>query len=227
VVVKRDSSHLRESFKQIGVDLTDQQVHQFEVYHAELLAWNPRASLISTNDEARVVVRHFLESAALLKLGYFDPFVSVLDLGSGGGFPGVPIKILRPNLRLVLLDSRRVKTLFLTELVQKLELENVSVVCERAENLKTHEEFVGKFEIVLCRAVAELAKIFQWSRPFLKPKGILVTIKGSKLDPELRIFRTKFSSAFLSIQDFPSSSEGRHGNQKVVCVSNEPFGKTD
>lgn len=208
-----------DAFKKIGIELTDHQVRQFEIYQKEILIWNDRASLVSKNDESRIVERHFLESAALLNLGCFNAAVSVLDLGAGGGFPGMPIKILRPPIKLTLLDSRRIKTLFLQSLVQKLALDNTSVVCGRAENLKDDPNFVNQFEVVLARAVAELAKVYSWAKPFLKPQGVFVTIKGSKLEAELKVFRARFPSATVSILSFPALLEEHTPHQKIALVS--------
>jgi len=216
---QKESTSLLDSFRTIGVELTVRQLEQFEIYQGRLLAWNARAGLISRNDEARIVERHFLESAALVNLGFFDCKVNVLDLGTGGGFPGVPIKILRPEISLTLLDSRRIKTLFLKNLVEKLLLEEISVVCERAENVNQHADFENKFGVVLSRAVADLTKVYRWSRAFIKSGGVLVTIKGSNLKDEEKMFRKRFPLASISIITLPSCLGDSAKNQRIVCVT--------
>ncbi len=107
LVAKLDLSKLSERFKENDVTLSQTQLNQFEIYYYELLKWNPKANLISKKDEGRIVERHFLESALLSFLNEFQGELSVLDLGTGGGFPGVPLKIVTPNLHMVLLDSKR------------------------------------------------------------------------------------------------------------------------
>lgn len=208
-----------DSFKKISVALSQKQLLQFEKYHSEILAWNPRANLISKNDESRIVERHFLESAALIGLRLFDDCVRVLDLGAGAGFPGVPIKIIKPQIKLTLLDSRNIKAAFLENMVQELSLENTAVVCDRAENLKNRPEFKSAFDVVLSRAVADLSKVFRWAQPLLRPAGVFVSVKGSKLESELKIFRQKFPLATLEVRSFPSIVEPSSQNQRIVCVS--------
>ncbi len=217
---------LLDLFKNIDIVLTEEQILKFERYKCELLVWNPRSNLISKNDESRIVERHFFESAALVGLGLFNHITSVLDLGTGAGFPGVPIKIIKPQITLTLMDSRKIKTLFLKNLVKELSLENVSVVCERAENLKNHQHMKNKFDVVLSRAVGDVTKVFQWAQPFLKKAGVFVTIKGTKLEDELQIFQAEFPSAIFSIIDFPSILKKGSRNQKIVCVRNESLAKT-
>jgi 16S rRNA (guanine527-N7)-methyltransferase len=210
---------VKHEFQKIALALSARQIQQFELYRREILAWNDRASLVSKGDECRIVERHFLESAALLHLERIAAAAEILDLGSGAGFPGVPLKILKPELCLTLLDSRRIKTLFLENLIQKLELDRVSVVCERAENLKSHPDFQNKFEVVLSRAVGDLLKVYRWARPFLKPAGVFVAIKGSQLEAELRRFRSNFPSAEIAIENFPTSLDATARNQRIVCLS--------
>ncbi len=211
--------HVKHEFQKLAIALTERQIQQFELYRDAILAWNDRASLISKGDERRILERHFLESAALLHLKRVAAAAEVLDLGSGAGFPGVPLKILKPELCLTLLDSRRIKALFLENLIQKLGLDRVSVVCERAENLKNHPDFQHKFDAVLSRAVGDLSKVYRWARPFLKPAGVFVAIKGSQLDAELRRFRSDFPTAEIALENFPTCLDATARNQRIVCIS--------
>ena len=103
---------LKGGFSGAGLPLSQQQAEQFLLYHEELIKWNPRAKLISKRDEGRVLTRHFLECAALTQFEEFTEGVRTLDLGTGGGFPGLPMKIIRPDLKMTLLDSKRWKMLF-------------------------------------------------------------------------------------------------------------------
>lgn len=167
----------------------------FEDYVRLLLQWNPRAGLVSKTDEnaSRLIKRHIVESLGLVATNLLSENASVLDLGSGGGFPGVPIKIARPDLKITLLDSRRMKSLFLQEVVRHLNLENVEAVCARAESLD--DSFKSRFDFVVVRAVTNLAKLWQWAIPVLKNDGSLLAQKGGDLDQELK----ELSSAFPGI----------------------------
>jgi 16S rRNA (guanine527-N7)-methyltransferase len=173
------------------LELTTAQWQQFNYYIRLLLEWNQRINLISPNDEERIAERHVLESLAVLSTWPFPKAASVLDLGSGGGFPGVPLKIMRPDLAMTLLESRQKKTLFLNTVVRELKLEHCRVVNARVEELaKTSGE---KFSIVIARAVADLITLWKWSKPLLADGGMLLAMKGGELDDELQAAK-KFDS---------------------------------
>ncbi len=193
-------------------------MNQFEIYHRELLKWNPKANLISKKDEGRIVERHFLESALLSFLNEFQGELSVLDLGTGGGFPGVPLKIITPNLQMVLLDSKRWKCLFLRDLVKALELQNTEVLCERAEAAAEHREYRNRFDRVVCRAVTDLSALYRLSRPFLKSVGRLVALKGSRLNDELKGFKTQYPGVPLEVKPFPGTGAAHLKNLCLVII---------
>src|SRR3990172_1945716 len=178
------SSDIAEKFITVGIDLSNIQAEQFKIYYDEILAWNLRAKLISKKDESRIVERHFLESSLLSFFEEFQKDAWVLDLGTGGGFPGVPLVILNRSLHLTLLDSKRWKTLFLKDLIAKLQIQ-VEIVYGRAEDVGLQELFFQKFDVTVSRAVTQLDNLFKLAIPFLRPKGKLITLKGSNLINEL------------------------------------------
>lgn len=179
----------------------------FEDYVRLLLEWNPRAGLVSRADEnaSRLIKRHIVESLGLAGTNLLSENAAVLDLGSGGGFPGVPLKIARPDLRITLLDSRRMKSLFLQEVVRRLNLENVEVVCARAESLD--DSFKSRFDFVVVRAVTNLAKLWQWAVPVLKNGGSLLAQKGGDLDQELKELSSAFPGIAVKKVNYPADWE--------------------
>ncbi|MDZ7266225.1 MAG: 16S rRNA (guanine(527)-N(7))-methyltransferase RsmG [candidate division KSB1 bacterium] len=195
------------SFLPAGFPLSASQLAQFEQYLRLLLEWNPRASLVSKSDEneARLSKRHVVESLGLLGTGLLHPKATVLDLGSGGGFPGIPIKIAQPDLEITLLDSRRMKFLFLQEAIRALELKNAIAVCARAESLGP--EFHSRFDFVVVRAVASLVKLWQWSLPVLKAGGCLLAQKGGDLEAECKELLAVFPGLVLSQVKYPAEWE--------------------
>ncbi len=169
----------------------------FRRYWEMLLDWNQRINLVSKNDERRLVTRHFLESLGLIKVVPFPPDARVMDLGSGAGFPGIPLKIVRPDLRMVLVESKRKKILFLRHAINTLGLENMEAVLGRVEQLA---ETLGRFDFVVSRSVASLVKLARWSRAYLeKSGGQLVVIKGPGAQEELVGLKAKASA--LGIKD--------------------------
>lgn len=194
------------------------QLNQFEIYYNELLKWNPKANLISKNDESRIVERHFLESALLSLLNEFQGELSVLDLGTGGGFPGVPVKIVKPDLQMTLLDSKRWKGLFLRHLIEVLELQNTEVLCERAEAAAENEKYRSRFDRVVCRAVTELSALYRLSSPFLKSGGALVAVKGSRLNDELNRFKAEYPGVSFEVKPFPGTGVSHLKNLCLVII---------
>ncbi len=218
MVAKLNLSKLSELFKENDLPLSQIQLIQFEIYYNELLKWNPKANLISKNDESRIVERHFLESALLSLLNEFQGGLSVLDLGTGGGFPGIPLQIVTPDLQMVLLDSKRWKGLFLKHLIEVLELKNTEVLCERAEAAAKNEEYRNRFDRVVCRAVTDLSALYRLSRPFLKSGGNLVALKGSRLNNELNRFKAEYPGVLFEVKPFPGTGVSHLKNLCLVII---------
>ncbi len=211
-------SELGKLFNENGLALSQVQLNQFEVYHHELLKWNPKANLISRKDERRIVERHFLESGLLALLNEFRGGLSILDLGTGGGFPGVPLKIVIPDLKVTLLDSKRWKGLFLKHLIAALNLQNADVLRERAEVAAENVQFLNRFDRVVCRAVTELSGLYRLSAPFLKSGGKLVAVKGSRLNEELDQFRADHQGVSFEVKPFPGAAATYLKNLCLVII---------
>ncbi len=190
-----------------GFPFSAKQFAQIEQYLRLLLEWNPRASLVSKSDEneTRLIKRHIVESIGLVGTGLISQNATVLDLGSGGGFPGLPLKIARPDLMITLLDSRRMKFLFLQEAIRALALENTTAVCARAEALGN--EFRTHFDFVVVRAVASLTKLWRWSSPVLKIGGCLLAQKGGELEAEFKELSAAFPGLVVSQSRYPAEWE--------------------
>lgn len=170
--------------------LDDRQFQQFGIYLDLILQWNQRAGLISSADEERLIKRHIIESLGVLSLNILMPPAHVLDLGTGGGFPGIPIKIAMPELHMTLLDSRRMKARFLEEVVGVLGLQNLQVVNGRAEKLAANP--AAQFDFIVARAVTDLETLWTWSQPLLKKSGSLLAQKGGDLGEEMKRFQKAF-----------------------------------
>jgi 16S rRNA (guanine527-N7)-methyltransferase len=165
----------------------DHVVQQFRVYGQLLIRWNRKMNLISKNDEERIVPRHFLESIGFVRAVRFPRFSRIIDLGSGAGLPGIPIKLIRPDLYVYLVESKHKKACFLEMVIRSLSLQNIQVICNRIEKIENRIEPV---DIIISRSVASLEMLVKWSMPLLKRKtGMLVAIKGEKLDEEVKSFR--------------------------------------
>ena len=179
-----------------GLILSVRQSEEFEKYRKLLLRWNEQINLISRKDEGNFYSNHALNSISFLFKKKLKTDAEILDLGTGGGLPGIPLKILYPRLELVLLDSITKKTSALSAIVNEMALENVRVVTGRAEELAKTHEFKGHFDYVVSRAAGKLDDVAKWSRGFLRsfgsygsetvPTGTLVVLKGGGFEEELK-----------------------------------------
>lgn len=172
----------------LKIYLTDYQSASFDLYARRLLEENRRSAITSVSDREGIYRRHFLESLAFLRaledLGVIGS--PVIDIGSGGGFPGVPISIVRPQLEMTLLEATGKKALFLEAMVAELRLEGVRVVQARAEELAHDPEHRASYRLAVARAVAPLRVLLELALPFLTRGGVLAVPKGSAAPREIR-----------------------------------------
>lgn len=167
--------------------VSDLQAQALAHYVDLLEKWSQRTNLISLQDQRRIVSRHITDSFAFCRPTVVPPGAAVLDLGSGAGFPGVPMAIIRADLHITLLDSKRMRTLFLREVVEQLGLTNACVICDRVEALARRRSF----DVVTARAVAAGEQLWEWAKELLLPGGRLVAQKGRgeplPVEPSLRV----------------------------------------
>ena len=173
---RRALAELAAEAKAIGLVLPVQALRQFEVYLGTLLIWRARVSLTAAASPADIVRFHILDALRVAR--YIEPGYRVADLGSGAGFPGIPLAIVCPGAKLVLVESRRKRANFLREVVRGARLENVEVMEDRAEALATQRG--GQFDVVVSRAVWQLAEFLDIGATLLRPGGLAIAMKGPK-----------------------------------------------
>lgn len=164
--------------------LTAAQYDAFETYYRELMAWNARVNLTTITERDAVFVKHFLDSLSVA------PFVRaahrVLDLGSGAGFPGLPLKLALPTLSMTLLEATGKKAAFLRHLIAQLDLRDISVAQARAEDAAHSPAQRAHYDVVVARAVAPLVTLLEYALPFVRQGGIFIAQKGVAVDEEIR-----------------------------------------
>lgn len=170
------------TYQHIGCDLSDLQVTQLCNFGDLLLDWNQRLNLTRITDPQEVILKHYIDSMVLAK---FITGVTFADLGTGAGFPGVPLKILRPDLDIVLLDSLKKRLDFLEVVIKTLSLTGIRTVHARVEDLGRNMHYRGHFDTVSSRAVARLPILLEYALPVLKVNGLFLAPKGSQFEVEL------------------------------------------
>lgn len=176
-----------ENAKNIAVQIDEERVQKFASYFTILSEWNNRFNLTAITDEADVRIRHFIDSLTVLRvLPPQDPkrFLRVIDIGTGAGFPGIPLKIARDDVDVTLVDGTAKKLRFCDEVVAQLKLHNIRTLQGRAEELGHAMDHRERYDVVVARAVAPLPTLVEYLLPLVKLGGIAVAMKGSEAEAE-------------------------------------------
>lgn len=169
---------MRKSLKELNIELSEKQLNQFYDYMNILNEWNKVMNLTNITEPLEVIEKHFIDSLTVLK--NVNENDSIIDVGTGAGFPGIPIKIAYPKSKVTLLDSLNKRIKFLNEVISKLNLEDINTIHGRAEELAHNKEHREKYDIAIARAVAPLNVLSEYLLPFVKIGGHAICMKGSK-----------------------------------------------
>ncbi len=190
----RDNSKFKRGLEQLEIALNEDQLKQFEDYYDLLIEWNKVMNLTAITDYDDVVKKHFLDSLSIVKLENVSRETSknmrrsikLLDLGTGAGFPGIPLKIAFPSLDVVLMDSLNKRINFLNEVIRQLSLKDISAIHGRAEEYGRKEEFREQYDCCVSRAVARLVSLCEYCLPFVRKNGFFIPYKSIKSEEELQ-----------------------------------------
>ena len=176
---------LIEGAKTFGIDLDEKAIEAFELYLKELLKWNQKINLTAIRSEKGIVLRHFLDSLSVYP--YLPEYSFILDIGSGAGFPGIPLKIIQPSFEITLIDSVRKKVDFQRHIIRRLGLKGTEAIHGRVQDKAILRDLGGRFDIILSRAFSDLQTLLALSLPFLKGAGTVIAMKGEGVDEEIRL----------------------------------------
>lgn len=174
-----------QKLRKIDVVINERQMEQFVTYYEMMVETNKVMNLTSITEPKEVIDKHFVDSLAINKIFDLNRQVSVIDIGTGAGFPGIPIKIAFPEIQIVLLDSLNKRIKFLNDVVDKLGLENVTCIHGRSEDIARKIEYREQFDLCVSRAVANLSTLSELCIPFVKNGGEFVSYKAGKCQKEI------------------------------------------
>ncbi|MDY5478933.1 MAG: 16S rRNA (guanine(527)-N(7))-methyltransferase RsmG [Peptostreptococcus porci] len=176
---------LENGLKNFNIDVNDTMLEKFEKYREILVEYNKNMNLTGITEQREVYIKHFLDSVAIFKDGYIMDGLSVIDVGTGAGFPGIPYKICNPTIKLTLLDSLNKRINFLKDVCTNIGFDDVEFVHGRAEDFGQNEDFREKFDIATARAVANLPVLLELCIPFVKVGGFFICLKGPNAENEV------------------------------------------
>ena len=213
---------LRESLDELEIKYEEHQIDQFADYYDLLIDWNSRMNLTAVTDLDDVILKHFVDSILICRFIDLNSDVSLIDVGSGAGFPGIPIKIMNPECRVVLLDSLNKRINFLETVVGELDLKNIKCIHGRAEDVSREKDLRGSFDYSVSRAVANLSTLSEYCVPFLRQGGRFISYKSDKADEEINAAKNAIKllgSKIISVDEvqLPHSDILR----KFVIIENE------
>lgn len=212
---------LADGANELGIQLSDGQLDQFQRYYELLMEWAERVSLTAVRDLDGVQRRHFLESAALIPVlaeeGLSLRDRSIIDIGSGAGIPGIPLKIIEPSLRLTLIEAKQRKSEFLQALLPELGLDDVAILTKRAEEAGRDPAQRDQYDFAVAKALAPLRTLLELTLPFVQMGGVVIAPKGREAEREAKEARDALETlngSLRAIGDLPLSEPA----QKVVLV---------
>lgn len=204
----------------MNISLLKEQYGQFYAYMELLIEWNEKMNLTAITEPKEIILKHFVDSLTITK--YVEEGKSIIDMGTGAGFPGIPIKIYRKDVKVVLADSLNKRIKFLDEVIDKLKLENVETIHCRAEELGKNKQYREKFDYATSRAVANLSTLSEYLMPFVKLNGKCIFMKTIEVDEELEKAKKAIKTLGGKIEkvdrfEIPESDLGR----SIIIVKKE------
>lgn len=195
---------LIQGFEKLDIVLSAKQLNQFHIYYEYLIEKNKVMNLTAITEYEEVVKKHFIDSASLILCREFKGKGSLIDVGTGAGFPGIPLKIVFPDLNVTLLDSLNKRVNFLNEVIERLELTGISAIHDRAEDAARKPEYRERFDYAVSRAVSNLSTLSEYCMPFVKKGGFFIPYKSGKIEEELNSAKNAVTLLSGSIQEVVS-----------------------
>lgn len=212
-------SLLEKACADVGIEFNNDMFDKFMKYKELIKEWNQKINLTAITEDEEIVKKHFIDSIKVLKNDGLKNGNKVIDVGTGGGFPGIPIKIVLPECKITLLDSLNKRIKFLNIVVEELGLENVETIHGRAEDFGQNPEYREQFDYTVSRAVANLAVLSEFCIPFVKVGGKFLAMKGPSVDEEIDNAKRAIKTLGGELKSVKNVTvEGSDLNHNLVCI---------
>ena len=184
-----------------NIVLDKEQIWQLERYHNEMIYWNEKVNLISRKDEQNFLEKHILHSLTVLKYFEFPSKTRMLDVGTGGGLPGIPLAIAKPDIQAILVDSIAKKIKVTDMFAKHTGLKTIRTIATRVEEMQGSGQFNNYFDVIVSRAVAKIPSVISWVNKMIKSNGVLILWKGGEIDEEIESVYKQFKNIKIDIID--------------------------
>ena len=188
-----------EGAKNLDIHIDKQKIEKFAIHAIELMRWNQKTNLTAITDPFEVAVKHFLDSIVPVQI--IPPNASLLDIGSGGGFPGIPLKISLPSLSVTLIDASRKKVSFLKHIIRILKIKNTDALHIRADEFANKPDVEKKYNVIVSRAFSSMTTFAMTALPFLKKEGVIIAMRGNVSGDEIQSLRSSINKRHAVLMD--------------------------
>ncbi|MBX4267041.1 16S rRNA (guanine(527)-N(7))-methyltransferase RsmG [Clostridium estertheticum] len=210
---------LNEASDNVGLKFDQDKYDQFMLYKDLIKEWNEKINLTAIKEDEAIVQKHFIDSMKVFKFDQLKNAKNVIDIGTGGGFPGIPMKIIKPEVNIVLLDSLNKRIIFLNEVINRLDLKNIKAIHGRAEDFAQEKQYREKFDVAVSRAVANLTVLSEYCIPYVKVGGYFVAMKGPAVEEEIKLSKNAIRMLGGQIEHIEKVQiEGSDLNHNLVII---------
>lgn len=190
-----------EGAKTVGIDISPQQAEMMAVHADELIRWNVKTNLTTITEPVDVAIKHFIDS--IVPSRQISRKAFLIDIGSGGGFPGIPLKVILPELTVTLVDSSRKKVNFMKQVIRLLNMDDIDAVHGRIEEIAADSFFTGAFDVAISRAFTDLKRFVDLATPLLRKNGKIIAMKSKNTDTELESFGNRGRELLVETYSLP------------------------
>jgi 16S rRNA (guanine527-N7)-methyltransferase len=210
---------MEKACKKVGLNFDEDKYNKFMKYKEMIQEWNEKINLTTITEDSEIVQKHFIDSINIFNFKFLKNSKNLIDVGSGAGFPGLPIKIVNSDIEVVLLDSLNKRVNFLNEVIKELDLKDIKTIHGRAEDFGKDKEYREKFDIATSRAVANMTVLSEFCMPYVKVGGYFLALKGPSIEQELKDSRNAIGTLGGKIQDIIKvDMEDSEMNHNLVVI---------